>query len=278
MSKIVRRPDQNLIELILPKKISRVLVLADIHAPHVCLPAWRAILDYAADNREYGAAVVLGDWGDFESISSHNRGKLGNIEGLRVSRDIEAVERSIIELDSAVGPNCPIFYIQGNHEYRVVRFLEEHPELKGIPDFDLERRFGDYVTWVPFWSRGTLLKIGRMYFAHGRRTGSGHTMRNLRDYEVNLMTGHSHAFEVSGKPIASTTDYRISVSLGGLQTPGIPWMQGRPSAWVPMFGELLYLPDGTFTMYTPVVINGRFVTQSGKLYSGNRNDGKRGKK
>lgn len=253
--------------------VTRGLILPDMHVPDCDREAMNAIYKYVK-GRKYDFVVSLGDWCDFNSISAHNRHALGKVENLRVLNDILGMRSEISRLRQAVGPRPRIYWIQGNHEYRLVRYLDEHPELKGLPDFDLSKALDfdkNGITWVQFWEQGDLLRAGKLYMGHGRRVGPGHTARNLRDYETNLVTGHTHSYEISGKVIAPQWDYRVAVSLGSLQSQKkARWMQGRPSAWVTMFGEVFLLPDGSFTLYSPVIVRGRFVGADGVVYSGRK--------
>jgi predicted phosphodiesterase len=259
----------NIVKAKITKDGMHGLVLADVHAPTTDKRAIGAVYKYVSE-RKWDFNVDLGDWADFGSISRHNKRALGLLEGQRVQKDFDAMEKSIAERKQAIGQRTPIYYIEGNHEYRLSMYLEEHPELKGLDEFNYAKRLNfqkNNITWIPFWSEGTVLKIGKALFMHGRYTGPGHTAKLMRNYECNLFSGHDHGLEMSGKSIAGENEYRIAMCIGTLQGRQ-KWMQGRPNKWVHAFAEFYFEKNGTFTFYVPTIINGQFRSQDGKLYKG----------
>lgn len=92
--------------------------------------------NYAAEKRP-DVIVMIGDWFDMPSLSSYDRGKL-SFEGRRYVNDIaagrKAMERFIGRLPSDYKPR--LVFCMGNHEHRIVRFADEHPELAGKLSFD----------------------------------------------------------------------------------------------------------------------------------------------
>ena len=88
--------------------------------------------------------VQLGDWADMHSLSSYDRGKRSG-ENSRYAADIAVANEGIAELERGMAgfkPELKLF-ILGNHEQRIERFVNDHPELHGALDyshFDWERR------------------------------------------------------------------------------------------------------------------------------------------
>jgi len=110
--------------------------------------AW--IGEYILEQRP-DVIVHAGDHADMISLSSYDKGKLSG-EGTRVNDDIEAARRAWEVL------NAPIILhntfkrknkyqprkiiTKGNHEHRITRHVEEHPELSGFlseDDLGLDR-------------------------------------------------------------------------------------------------------------------------------------------
>lgn len=87
---------------------------------------------YIADKAQPGDVVVnLGDMGDFESLGVYDRGKLA-FEGRRYKADVDAHNEGIERLDAELdGLGLEKHLTEGNHEYRILRAVEEYPWLDG---------------------------------------------------------------------------------------------------------------------------------------------------
>ena len=96
------------------------------------------IVDKKPDN-----IIHIGDHWDLPSLSSYDRGKL-SFEGRRYVDDIKAgrrgMERLLKPIDdynrTAREKYTPKKdFTMGNHEQRIIRFVDEHPELAGKMDY-----------------------------------------------------------------------------------------------------------------------------------------------
>ena len=87
--------------------------------------------------RKYRPDVVihLGDHWDFSSLSSYSKPR--ELEGLRLSADIDAGNEALERLARAYGGyKCRKVLLRGNHEDRLTRFLGDNPKLIGAIGFD----------------------------------------------------------------------------------------------------------------------------------------------
>jgi hypothetical protein len=262
MSKIVRVP--------LEKEISRALVVFDVHSEDVERRAWGACLNYAS-TKKYDYVVNGGDWVSFSAISHHDKHKLRKMEGRRLLKNFSALENSAKELkEAAIGSSTEAYWIQGNHEEWLDRYLDEHPELDGLEDFDLlgrVRKIIPGINWIPFWSKGTVLQIGKAKFIHGPRRGRG-CGKVLRSYGGNVFFGHEHHDHYLSDSRLEDNEMRGVQCCGTFQSPSVDFMAGAPNTWVHAFLEILFFKNGTFTYYMPRIFNGRFVSQEGKVFQG----------
>lgn len=94
--------------------------------------------------------VQMGDFGNLDSISFHDRGKPRLQEGKRLKDDLEAMQDAydklmapLKEFNSRVSSlkkkkyNPRIFWLEGNHEERVRRFIDMEPAFEGfVPETD----------------------------------------------------------------------------------------------------------------------------------------------
>ncbi len=118
---------------------------------------------YIAEKRP-DVVVHLGDHWDMASLSSYDKGK-ASAEGRRVVKDIEAGNHALYLLTSSLARkdyHPRLVMLRGNHEGRLDRYLDDHPELVGA----FEGAFADVrLGWevVPFLQP---VEIGGVAFAH----------------------------------------------------------------------------------------------------------------
>ena len=111
--------------------------------PGVPLEFMRWIGQYIAD-KQPDVVVHLGDLADMHSLSSYDRGKR-SAENARYMDDIDVVNEGLALLHDGMGDYKPelMVFCTGNHELRIERYTEDHPELYGtlgMHSFDLDRR------------------------------------------------------------------------------------------------------------------------------------------
>ena len=179
--------------------VQRVLVTPDLHfrakGGGLDKRAWNCMLQYAAAH-EWDAHINLGDVMDFSYISEYNRGKPGKVAGESFLRDYEYANKRLDEVGQALGA-CPTHYIlEGNHDERVKRYLAYHPELVGSIDVPHGLHLAERGwTWVPFWSLGHSVQIGKAMFIHGRYTNEYHAKYSVHHYNKNVFYGHCLSYD-----------------------------------------------------------------------------------
>lgn len=94
--------------------------------------------NYAAEKRP-DVIVMIGDWWDMPSLSSHDKGKMA-FEGRRYLDDIKAgrrgMERFLEALRKATDYSPRLVFTLGNHEHRIIRYVDNNPEFSGKFSFD----------------------------------------------------------------------------------------------------------------------------------------------
>ena len=82
-----------------------------------------------------GEAVVFGDFWDFPSLSSYDKGKL-SFEGRRLKADIEIGNKAMDLLLAPIKQEADYFprmiFTLGNHEERLKRVAKDNPEMSGF--------------------------------------------------------------------------------------------------------------------------------------------------
>jgi predicted phosphodiesterase len=174
----------------LPKACKKVLLLSDIHIPFHDKDALQAALQYGKDNN-VDAIYLNGDTLDFYQLSFHEKDprKTDIATELELAREFLGYLRSNF--------TCPIYWISGNHEIRLERYLRlKAPELLDIQDFQLPvlLRFAEFgVIEVPYSSK---VYFGKLMVEHGdKMKGAGGVQPArtlLLKFKRPVICGHFH--------------------------------------------------------------------------------------
>jgi predicted phosphodiesterase len=168
---------------------NRVLILGDLHAGVHDRRLWDITLD-VIETTKPKVVLQIGDFGDWESLSSHAR-KWGTRRSY--SADKKAVRAKVADLQLATDYGARLIILQGNHDERLERYLAERaPEMEDDEDFDSRSVFQLRAEdeWVPYRSG---IHIGKVYYAHDiGHAGVSATRQNLLSAGQCIVTGHSH--------------------------------------------------------------------------------------
>ena len=119
--------------------------------------------------KEYEPDVVIdiGDNADFPSMSQHSAIGSGDKEGQRLLADIQAANKAEEILNAGMGGFKPkrMVRLRGNHEHRLLRYIENNPVLKGIIGLHLLNDEGWEV--IPYFSGSPgVVHIDGVAYAH----------------------------------------------------------------------------------------------------------------
>lgn len=174
--------------------------------------AWigRYILD-----RQPDVVVHLGDHWDMPSLSHYDRGKL-QMEGRRYKEDVQAGNTALrllttptVEANRKRAKRGSELYepewhlLRGNHEHRIVRAVEENPQLEGfmgyadlrspgweVHDF-LKPVFIDGVGYSHFWANPlTGRPLGGMIETRLKNVGHSFTMGHVQVLQTGVRFVH----------------------------------------------------------------------------------------
>jgi hypothetical protein len=161
--------------------------------------AGKAILEYRPTN-----IIVMGDWWDMPSLSSHEKPGSEHLEGARYQDDIDAGNDAF---EMLVGPlkkskwkpqRCD--YLFGNHEIRVDRAVSAEPKYKGA----LTRRhmltpgFTRHEFLEPVWRDGVVYSH---YFqpSHSSKAIGGSIDSMLNRIGDSFVQGHVQGFKYGNR-------------------------------------------------------------------------------
>ena len=227
------------------------IVIPDVHIPYHDVKAFELVCTVIEDRQPH-YVVVMGDFADFYSVSSHSKDPR-RIQQL--DEEIEFVRENLRFLESCA-PNAHKIFIHGNHENRLERYLEQKaPELYTIfkkSDIMGLREHG----WkeVPYKDS---IKIGTIHFTHDvGKAGIHSTWQSLKACQHNIIIGHNHRmnYHVSSN---TTGTQHVGASFGWLgDVDQIDYMHKMvaKSNWVLGFGWLRHSREDQLTIPTPVPI------------------------
>lgn len=169
--------------------------------------AW--IGQYIVD-KQPDVIVNIGDFADMPSLSSYDKGKL-SFEGKRYKKDIIAAKEA---MDLLLGPmrafnakakqnkmkqyRPRMVLTLGNHEDRIMRAVNNQPELDGLMSFD-DLPYQDWEV-VPYLQPITIDGIMYIHYNPNPMTGKprgGRALQQLEKVGTSFVCGHQQLLDVA---------------------------------------------------------------------------------
>ena len=249
-------------------KVERWIILSDLQVPYEDVESLAAVERYMGAHR-WDGYLQIGDFLDFDSISSFNMGLPRKTRGKFISNDIDRANKILDrhqKIIRAKNPDAKFVLLEGNHENRVERFLDANPVFEGLLDVPKLLRLHERgFKWVRSWTDGHFYKIGKATFIHGGSTGKYHAMKMVDDWGTSIFYGHTHDIMAMPKTRKGLDDLIVGQSIGCLCLEQ-EYMRGAPTRWQQGFMVLYVLPNGNFTYYIPRLFAHKFVGPDGELY------------
>lgn len=249
-------------------KISKAVVYADLHAPYHD-PHALSILCQVIAIEKPNTIVDLGDTGDWDSISRFNKGLPRKQEGKRLIKDIRTVQDIDLQVHSACPESSRVKH-KGNHEERLERYLDEHPELEGVLDEVLH--CNNLYKDVKEIKHGGFSNIGKLMFHHGDRRGyqSIHHAKQWASIGRSIVYGHHHSVQQFAHETLTKSgipDKHRAFAIGCLCDLNRDWMENKKSLWQQSFAVVYFDEQGFFNLYNIDITNKQAIW-NGKIYKG----------
>ena len=233
-------------------------IIPDAHIPFHDATAWK-VMCKVLQKRKPDILVILGDFGDFYSVSSHQKDP--KHRNLLLLDEVHAVNAKLDELDALVGPACKKYFIQGNHEWRLDRYIAERaPDLYGMLTtqqlFGLKERGWSYT---PYHHH---IKIGKLYVTHDTgKAGINAHRQAERAFSDNAIIGHTHrmALEVVGNAKGRPHISGMFGWLGDIGAAEYMHLINARRDWALGFGTGWMKDDGTVFLQAHPIVNGECV-------------------
>ena len=188
------------------------LVIPDVHRPFHDKKAYALMMKVGADLRP-DEVVLLGDYADFYSVSSHTKDP--RLPSMLVDEVTDVIE-GLDEIDKVFGGAQKVF-IEGNHEFRLERFLcDKAPSLFGVTDTEHLLKMHSRPKWrfIPYTPHQKYQILGSKLMARHEPPGTTAKAAASKGM-VNLVYGHIHRIEEAHVVSLDDTNH-VSFSVGWL--------------------------------------------------------------
>lgn len=175
------------------KKLKKIVLIPDQHIPYNDKLYW-ALLQAVMKDFKPDTSIILGDFADFYSVSSHDKDPKRQAT---LDKEIEETRKHLKDVVK-FGASENVF-IQGNHEYRLERHLmKESPQLYNVLSQDGKDPTQNLLNldilgfkYIPYRQS---YKIGKLYATHDFGTAGRYAHYKAGDLmNRNVVIGHTHA-------------------------------------------------------------------------------------
>lgn len=164
--------------------------------------------------------IHLGDHYDMAALSSYDKGQL-SAEGRRVKADMDAGDEGIRILESYIRKvpnyNPRRVVTLGNHEDRIDRFVNTHPEFEGYIGTD-KLAFADFGWEVyPFLTPVEVCGINFVHYIQNPMTGKplgGTALNRLKAVGESFVMGHVQTYDFCQRPLQLSGRMQIGLIVG----------------------------------------------------------------
>lgn len=210
--------------------------------------------------------VDLGDMADFYSLMNHQKDPRIY---RKLSKEVEAVNH-LMDLYETVFPKAKKVFIQGNHEYRLERYLKNTaPELFGLVKCEdlfyiKERKNWE---WVPYTASQVYQILNSKLYARHEPIGTSAKTTAQRAMK-NIVFGHTHRVESAEVVAIDGEPYRAWSCgwLGDISRPAFDYVKNHHQ-WASGFGIAYITNDGNWWGETVRIIKNKAVV-AGKVFKG----------
>jgi len=253
------------------QKITRAIVIPDLQVPYEDKRSLKAVEQYMADH-QWDYYINLGDFMDFDMISKYNKGYLRTIEGRRILEDYKKGNAILDRHQSIIrkkNKNAKFVLLEGNHEFRIERYLDENPQMTGMLEVENALRLKERgFKYVRCSRDGEDFKLGKAHFIHGLYTNDAHAKKHVMRWGKNIFYGHLHDVQSYSLVHKGEDNTIVGQSLGCLCEYRQSYIKGNPTNWQQAFAIFYFFPNGNFTYYIPRIFNHAFISPEGKVYQG----------
>jgi UDP-2,3-diacylglucosamine pyrophosphatase LpxH len=240
--------------IVLPKACKKILLLSDIHIPYQDNQAIEAAVEYGI---QQGCDTVYlnGDILDFWGVSFHEKDPR---KRPRMKEELE-MGREFFGWLRHKFPTAKIYFIPGNHEQRLTRYMvAKAPELLDIDHFSLPSVLELHKFNITFLDHKSKVYFGKLLVEHGdkmRGTGGVNPARTLLlKFKRPVICGHFHRTSQANSKVYDG-EMQMAWSTGMLCEDEPDYMEVNEHNTGAAIVEVL--PNGNFKVDNFQIINGK---------------------
>jgi predicted phosphodiesterase len=239
--------------------IKRVLILPDAHINTKVPKEYEVVKRFIKDFKPH-ETILLGDFMDVSVLSAWDLDKKRVMEGQRYNKEVVVANK---ELDFLQKHSKKTTFLEGNHEYRVERYLDKNPEMDGLINVPIVLRLKE--RHIKFYPLNETYKVGKCFFIHGLFTTKYSAAKHLEALGENVVYGHTH----QSSSYFKTAKLRHSImayNIGCLCDKAPDYMKGKWANWITGFAVMYYDDkSGLFNLYPINIIKNQFFW-NGRCY------------
>lgn len=177
----------------------RILLTSDWHAPNLDFGAFEWFIErLRLLRRSLSSIYLVGDIIDFKAISFYlKHPDSASPSSLRT--ELTVAERALARVRQVVGKNLPIYYIMGNHETRLYRYLYQNaPPLAGLSQVSIQYLLNlkeHRVVVLPYLAVYLVRGGSSFVITHGqfaRKNPGASALAEMQKWGESGASGHTH--------------------------------------------------------------------------------------
>ena len=253
--------------------VDRAVVTPDKHFPFHCEKAINIVCQ-VIEIVKPTIYVDLGDTGEWEHFSNHywkgrNKKPMEDLIPL-LDKDVKDVNEGMDIIDASLDKvKCKKrHFVQGNHEVWLDNFVVRYPYLSHYKTQNALRIKERGYKYHPYFRR-KLLKIGKLNFTHGHKTGMHHAKAHLSSYKESIMYGHTHDLQrYTDTGVGGTMS---AWSMGCLKDikKDEDWLRGNLTNWNHAVAIIDFFKNGNYIVHVLEIIDGK-TSLWGQYLDGNK--------
>lgn len=239
------------------------LIVPDMHVPYHCAKYLRLTYKILREHK-FNGIVQLGDALDFWQLSTYDKDPARKNT---IMDDINDWNEILTKWASLLYRNSEIHLIEGNHSYRLTRYIARHARdlheiVRPLPELlRLKERTeaGNIIFKWHSYNKWNSCQLGDCVLMHGVFFNQHTAMTNLARYRCSTISGHTHRVQYvsDGKHFA--------VSLGHASNESETAHSPSPTGWQQAMGVLTVDDYGKSSIEIIMVNDGKAVFR-GKNY------------
>lgn len=168
--------------------MNKFIVISDIHFPNHDNAAIKCVFDFIKKH-PVDTVILNGDIVDFFDVSSFDKDPQRMFS---LQKELDMAEKFFKKLRKLL-PDADIYFVKGNHEDRMERYLQKHSELFTLNALKIPTLLQLEKFNIHYKPKG--FKFGNLKIIHGDliRKFSSYTARGeLEKHDNSGISGHSH--------------------------------------------------------------------------------------